>query len=51
MDCALHPVVQPEYRMNGFNEFDVADRLRQRGWVRPLSLFVSVNAMLPLLMA
>ena len=25
---------QPEYRMNGFDEFDVADRLRQRGWVR-----------------
>ena len=25
---------QPEHRMNGFNEFDVADRLRQRGWVR-----------------
>ena len=24
---------QPEHRLNGFNEFDVADRLRQRGWV------------------
>jgi hypothetical protein len=29
--CALQ---QPEHRLNGFDEFDVADRLRQRGWVR-----------------
>jgi glutamate decarboxylase len=27
--------LKPEYRMNGFDEFDVADRLRQRGWVVP----------------
>ena len=26
---------QPEHRLNGYDEFDVADRLRQRGWVRP----------------
>ena len=24
-----------EYRLNGYDEFDVADRLRQRGWVVP----------------
>ncbi len=27
--------LKPEYRMNGYDEFDVADRLRQRGWVVP----------------
>lgn len=27
--------LKPEYRLNGYDEFDVADRLRQRGWVVP----------------
>lgn len=27
--------LKPEHRLNGYDEFDVADRLRQRGWVVP----------------
>jgi hypothetical protein len=27
--------LKPEFRQNGYDEFDVADRLRQRGWVVP----------------